>query len=186
MADDFEVGEPLPEESSNRTFLYVAGGLGALLILSMICLGIYALVIAPAQQERALQQPTEIALQNTQTAIDLTETAAAEEASETPEATETAEPSATPTETATPTEVVVIPTETPFTTLSTLAPQTATAAAQATLDAAAQAQTPTATPTALPATGFADEVGLPVLLLMAAALIAVVIVTRRLRGATTT
>jgi hypothetical protein len=183
MADDFEVGEPLPEESSNRTFLFVAGGLGALLILSMICLGIYALVIAPAQQERALQQPTEIAMQNTQTAIDLTETAAAEEATDTPEPTETMEPSATPTETAEPTEVVVLPTETPFTTLSTLAPQTATAAAQATLDAAAQSAT--ATPTALPATGFADEVGLPVLLLMAAALVAIVIVSRRLRGATT-
>ena len=183
MADDFEVGEPLPEESSNRTFLFVAGGLGGLLILSMICLGIYALVIAPAQQERALQQPTEIAMQNTQTAIDLTETAAAEEATDTPEPTETLEPSATPTETAEPTEVVVIPTETPFTTLSTLAPQTATAAAQATLDAAAQSAT--ATPTALPATGFADEVGLPVLLLMAAALVAIVIVSRRLRGATT-
>jgi hypothetical protein len=185
MADDFEVGEPLPEESSNRTFVMVAGGLGALLVLSMICLGVYALVIAPAQQERALQQPTEIALQNTQTALDLTATAEAEEATETPEATDTPEPSATPTETATPTEVVVIPTETPFTTLSTLAPQTATAAAQATLDAETQLETPTATPTALPATGFADEVGLPALMLMAAALLAIVIVARRLRNATT-
>ena len=72
MADDFEVGEPLPEESSNRTFLFVAGGLGGLLVLSMICLGVYALVIAPAQQERALQEPTEIALQNTETALSLT------------------------------------------------------------------------------------------------------------------
>lgn len=184
MADEFEVGEPLPEESSNRTFLFVAGGLGGLLILSMICLGVYALVIAPAQQERALQQPTEIALQNTQTALELTETAAAEDATEAPEPSETPEPSATPTETATPTEVVVLPTETPFTTLSTLAPQTATAAAQATLDAAAQAGTPTATPTALPATGFADEAGLPTLLLMSAALVAILVVARRLRGAT--
>lgn len=179
MADDFEVGEPLPEESSNRTFLFVAGGLGGLLVLSMICLGVYALVIAPAQQERALQQPTEIALQNTETALSLTETAEAEEATNTPEASDTPEPSATPTETATPTEVVVLPTDTPFTTLSTLAPQTATAAAQATLDAQ-----PTATSTALPATGFADEAGLPTLLLMAAALVAIVIVARRLRGAT--
>ncbi|MFP3852694.1 MAG: hypothetical protein ACLFWD_00220 [Anaerolineales bacterium] len=182
MADDFEVGEPLPEESSNRTFLLVAGGLGGLLVLSMICLGVYALVIAPAQQERALQQPTEIALQNTETALELTEAAAAADATDTPVATDTPQPTDTPapTDTPTPTEVVVLPTETPFTTLSTLEPQTATAAAQATADA----MTPSATPTALPATGFADEAGLPALLLMAAALVAIVVVARRLRGAT--
>jgi hypothetical protein len=64
-----------------------------------------------------------------------------------------------------------------------VAPLTATAAAQQTLDAAQQT-TPTATPTALPATGFADEAGLPGLLLMGGALVAVLLVARRLRSAT--
>lgn len=176
MADDFEVGAPLPEESSNRTFIIAAGALGGLLVLSMICLGVYALVIAPRQEEARIAQGTEIVQQNTRTALSLTQTAEAEDATATPEPTDT--PTVEPT--STPTQVVVVPTDTPFTTLSTLAPQTATAAAQATLDAAQQA-TPTPTPTALPATGFADEAGLPGLLLMGAALVAVLFVARRMR-----
>jgi hypothetical protein len=185
MAEEFEVGAPLPEESSNRTFIMAAAGIGGLLVLSMICLGVYALVIAPRQQEARIAQLTQVPQENTQTALDLTQTAQAERASATPAPTDTPQPSATPT--VTPTEVVVIPTETPFTTLSTLAPQTATAAAQATADALAQDATPTVTPTptALPVTGFADEAGLPMLLLVGAALIGVLIVVRRLRAAGT-
>lgn len=177
MADDFEVGAPLPEESSNRTFIIAAGALGGLLVLSMICLGVYALVIAPRQEENRIARATEIVQENTRTSLSLTQTAAAEGATATRPPTDT--PTVEPTNT--PTQVVVVPTDTPFTTLSTLAPQTATAAAQQTLDAAQQL-TSTATPTALPATGFADEAGLPGLLLMGAALVAVLIVARRLRG----
>ncbi len=177
MAEDFDVGAPLPEESANRTFVIAAAAIGGLLVLSMICLGVYALVIAPRQQEARIAQATEIIQQNTETARSLTQTAAAEEATDTPEPTET--PTATTEPTATPTQVVVVPTDTPFTTLQTLAPQTATAAAEATN----RALTPTATPTALPATGFADEAGLPGLLAMGAALVAIVIVARRLRRA---
>ena len=183
MAEDFEVGEPLPEESSNRTFLIVAGVLGGLLVLSMICLGAYALVIAPQQQERQVQQATDIALENTQVAQSLTETAQAEDASPTPEPSDTPTPTEEPT--ATPTEVVVMPTDTPFTTLSTTEAQTATAEAQATADAEQQEVTPTPTPTALPATGFADEAGLPGLLAVGAALVLVLVLARRMRGATT-
>lgn len=181
MAEDFEVGEPLPEESSNRTFLIVAGVLGGLLVLSMICLGVYAVVIAPQQQERQAQQATEIVLENTRVAQSLTETAQAEEASPTPEPSDTP----TPTEEPTATEVVAMPTDTPFTTLSTTEAETATAEAQATLDAEQQEETPTPTPTALPATGFADEAGLPGLLAMGAALVLILVLARRLRGATT-
>jgi cytoskeletal protein RodZ len=181
MAEEFEVGAPLPEESSNRTFIIAAAGIGGLLVLSMICLGVYALVIAPRQQEARIAQLTQVPEENTQTALGLTQTAQAGQATATPQPTDTPQPSATPT--ATPTEVVVVPTETEITSLSTVAPQTATAAAQATADAAAQAQTPTRTPTAtaLPATGFADEAGLPTLLLVGAALVAILIVVRRLR-----
>jgi len=186
MAEEFEVGAPLPEESSNRTFIIAAAGIGGLLVLSMICLGVYALVIAPRQQEARIAQLTEVPQENTQTALGLTQTAQVGQATATPEPTDTPAPSATPT--VTPTEVVVIPTETPFTTLSTVAPQTATAAAQATADAIAQGgggvtPTPSRTPTAtaLPATGFADEAGLPTLLLVGAALVAILIVVRRLR-----
>jgi Tfp pilus assembly protein PilV len=181
MAEDFEVGGPLPEESSNRTFLIAAAGIGGLLVLSMICLGVYALVLAPRQQQARVEQATQIVLQNTQVAQSLTQTAAASRASRTPTPSDTPEPTNTPTATAT--QVVVIPTGTPFTTFGTSAPLTATAAAQRTLDAAQQT-TPTATPTALPATGFADEAGLPTLFLLALGLLAVVIVARGIRTRT--
>jgi cytoskeletal protein RodZ len=180
MAEDFEVGGPLPEESSNRTFLIAAAGIGGLLVLSMICLGVYALVLAPRQQQARVEQATQIVLQNTQVAQSLTQTAAAGRATQTPTPSETPVPN---TPTATATQVVVIPTDTPFTTFGTSAPLTATAAAQQTLDAAQQT-TPTATPTALPATGFADEAGLPTLFLLALGLLAVVIVARGIRTRT--
>jgi hypothetical protein len=77
--------------------------------------------------------------------------------------------------------VVVLPTETPFTTLPTLAPLTATAAAEATIAAlAGGGGSPTAT--ALPSTGFAEDIGLPNLVLLAAVLLAVIIVARQVRS----
>ena len=76
MADDFEVtSEPLPE-GGNRTFVIAAAGLGALIVLSMICLGVYALVLQPRQRQAALERPTEIMLTNTAVAVALTEAAA--------------------------------------------------------------------------------------------------------------
>jgi apolipoprotein N-acyltransferase len=180
MADDFEVGAPLPEESSNRTFVLAAAGLGGLLILSMICLGIYALVIAPRQEEARIARATEIVQENTQTALSLTQTVEAERATATPAATDTQAPTATPT--VTPTQVVVLPSDTPTAIPETQTALTATAAAQATLDAEQQAETPTATPTALPSTGVADEAGLPGLLMAAAALVVVVFLARRMRS----
>ncbi len=122
-------------------------------------------------------------LENTRVAQTLTAEAELEFQLPTATPSETPEPSATPS--ATPTAVVVLPTatDTPFTTLQTVQPITQTAAAQQTLDAAQQA-TPTPTPTALPATGFADDVGVPGLLMMGLALIAVVFIARQLRTRT--
>jgi hypothetical protein len=186
MAEDFDMGGPLPEESANRTFIIAAAGLGALLVLSMICLAVYALVLAPRQQEARATQAALINIQNTEIAA--TQTAEAVEVTSTPTPTVTNTP-VPPTATVTPTQVVVLPTNTPtpFTTLPTLEPLTATAAAAQTATAEALAGTvePTATPTALPATGFADEVGIPTLLLFAALLIVVVFVARGLRTRST-
>jgi glucose/arabinose dehydrogenase len=179
MAEDFEMGEPLPEESANRTFIMAAAGLGGLLILSMICLAVYALVLAPRQQEARETQAALIILQNTEVA----QTQTAEAAEDTPTSIPTVTNTPLPTATVTPTQVVVLPsdTPTPFTTLPTIDPLTATAAAQATADAEAGGATATATPTALPATGFADEAGIPTLILFGALLVIVVFVARGLR-----
>ena len=184
MAEDFDVGGPLPEESSNRTFVIAAVSLGGLLVLSMICLLVYALVLAPRQQGA---QATEVVMVNQQnTEIALTQTAAVIEQTPTRTATGTTAPDETAT--VTPTLVVVIPTDTPtpFLTLPTLAPETATAVAQLTLEAGQGGGGETPTPTALPATGFADEVGIPALALAGGLLLAIIFITRSLRNRVTT
>jgi len=187
MAEDFEVDGSPPEESENRTFVVAAAGLGGLIVLSLICLGLYVLVLAPRQRQAAIEAPTQIALQNTLTAEALTATIAAQLATATPEPTDTLVPTAS--RTITPTQVVVLPTDTPtptpFTTLPTLAPGTVTAAVAMTQTQqaiAGGAATPTPTATALPVTGFADEAGLPGLLLMAGALLTIIFLSRRLRS----
>ena len=195
MTEDFEVGGPLPEESTNRTFVIAAVALGALLVLSLVCLGVYALVIAPAQENAAVARQTEIALENTKTASQLTQTAQPVLFSPTAPPTNTQQP------TRTSTPVVVLPSNTPTTAavLATSTPATAGAttpqpagltatAAQATLSAAqAKTRTPTRTPTraatatALPVTGFGDEVGLPSLAVIGGVLLVVIILARRMR-----
>lgn len=182
MAEDFDIGEPLPEESSNRTFVIAAGALGALLVLSMICLLVYALYLAPRQREARATDVVEVNLENTQQAQTQTAQVLEQTPSSTPSPTDTPEPTAT----VTTTQVVVLPTDTPtpFLTLPTLAPQTATVAAQQTLDAIAQGgggATPTPTATALPATGFGDEVSVPMLALLGGLLAAVIFAARSLR-----
>jgi cytoskeletal protein RodZ len=190
MTNDFEFDVPSVEEeegrSPNRAFITAVAGIGGVLILSLICLGLYTLVIAPRQREAAEQRPTEIALTNTEIARLLTATALAEqgidEATPTPTsqaATATNTPAVSPTAT----EVVVLTTSTP----TTVGPQTATAQAQATLNAAAQqAATATSTPTALPGTGgFAEDIGIPGMLLLAAVLVTIIFVARHLRTRST-
>jgi cbb3-type cytochrome oxidase subunit 3 len=178
MAEDFEVGGPLPEETSNRTFVIAAAGLGALLVLSMVCLAVYTLVLAPRQREARATEAANIILQNTEVA----KTQTAEAAQDTPTSSPTVTDTPAPTATITLTQVVVLPsdTPTPFLTLQTLEPMTATAAAQATQDAIlGGAGSPT--PTALPTAGFADEAGMPLLLMLGGILLAVIFVARGLR-----
>jgi hypothetical protein len=173
MAEDFEVGGLPPEESSNRTFLFAAGGIGLLILISIGCLAGYVLFLQPQRDAARQAQRTEVALQNTQTAAQITQTAGARFPSPTTPPTRTP----APTNTATPTQVVVVASPTPTTLIATLDPAAATAAAQATL----LALTPSPTATALPTTGFADEGGFPMLLVLGGVLIVVVIVARRLR-----
>src|SRR3989304_3031660 len=177
MAEDFDIGGAPPEEPTNRTFVIAAAGIGGLLILSMICLALYALVLAPAQQRNRAAEATQIALQNTEVAQSITQTVAAARATATRPSTNTPVP---PTATVTRTQVVVLPTATPATTTSTPFTNLGTQSAQQTLNASG-ATTPSPTATALPSTGFADEVGLPGLLVLGAALLSAAVARRRLR-----
>jgi len=177
--DDFnydDEGTP-PEESSNRTFLIAAGILGGIVLLSIACLAGYALVILP--QQRAAQEGDQsvLATQNAQVNEALTATGVAFDLSQTPQATETLSPTNTP--------VVALPTAT-ITLDVTLTPDPATETVAAGLTAvAASTGTIFPTSTALPTSGFADEVGLPGLVIAAMVLVGVIFLTRRLRGVQT-
>ena len=45
-----------PEESGNRTFYIVAGVIGGVMLLSLICLALYALVYAPQRRDQQATQ----------------------------------------------------------------------------------------------------------------------------------
>ena len=167
-ADDLSnFDAPPPEESSNRTFLVAAGILGGIVLLSIACLAGYALLILPSQRAGQEQAATAQAVQNQQVAQALTATAAALSF---PTATLTPPPTQTP--------VIAQPTS-----AGTATPDAATATVAAALTQAALAQlTHVPTSTALPATGIADEYGVPGLVIAGMALIAVIFLARRLRA----
>jgi hypothetical protein len=191
----------LPEEtpaprSGNRSFVMVAGILGAIMVLALIAMVYYALVILPNQ--RAAPLP---AAQQTQTARALATNTAS--ATNSPEASNT--PSATATETLPPPTNTPSPTNTEITPIFTNSVEPATATVNALLTQAALAQTqaasqnaptstattgsgvntntPTVTPSALPQSGFAEEVGGPGMLALAGVLVIVIVLARRLRTA---
>jgi hypothetical protein len=169
--------EAPPEESSNRTFLIAAGILGGIVLLSIACLAGYALLILP-QQNAARQTQSAIETQNAGTIDDaLTATAVAFNLSQTPQITDTPFPTDTP--------VVAQPSAT-NTLEFTLTPDPATATVAAGLtQVAASTSTVVLTSTALPTSGFADEVGLPGLVIAAMVLVAIIFLARRLRATPT-
>ena len=175
---NFDEEEAPPEESSNRTFLIAAGILGGIVLLSIACLAGYALVILP--QQRAAQQASEqnaLATQNAQVNEALTATGVAFDLSQTPQATETLFP----------TDTLVVAQPTATNTLEfTLTPDPATLTVAAGFtQLAASTSTVVITSTALPTSGFADEVGLPGLMIAAVVLVAVIFLARRLRASPT-
>jgi hypothetical protein len=204
MLDDFDLDVPEDEEpfeeeseessgSSNRNFMVVAGSLGGLILISMICIALYTFVILPNRDQRTPAQKT-LAVQQTALSQSLTETSQAVAVlppteTETPRPTNTKRP---PTETQ---EVA----ETPLATASvtpdpggpTVHPMTATVWAVLTnaslgLTQAANSLltiTPTVTSTALPNTGFLDDYGPIGMFMVTTLMILVIFMARRLRQA---
>ena len=177
--DDEDEEEAPPEESRNRTFIIVAGALGAILVLSLICMAVYAFWYLPPRQAAQQTQVAEVNTQNTSVAMSSGMTAEASAWTETPTITATQAPN-TPTSTSSPTSVVVA-TDTPASEASAYDP-TLTLAALLTSKAGGNI-TITPLPTGLPKTGFADEVGIPGMLALAAALVVIIFLARRLRTA---
>ncbi len=185
VAED-EAEEEEGESGNNRTFLIAAGVIGGLILLSLICMAAYALVFLPQQQAAREAQQAQINLQNTQVAAAFTSTAQVLLFTPTlPPATET------PIPTSTNTPVVAEATATPLPDTPTPEPITATVAAAYTQAAlmektlvptAEGISTAFAAVTAVPDTGFIDDVGLPGMVIMAAVLMAVIFLARRLRS----
>ena len=173
---------PLPEESNNnRTFMIAVGILGGIILISVACLGA---VYVFSRGRTATVQQTQIA-----NSANASATAAAVNADINHSLTATFEASILPTTTLTPPPTstppvgVASPTNTLIAGLDgTAVAKTATISAAYTQAAAAQL-TVVVTTTALPNTGFADDVGLPGLVVMALAFVIVILLARRLRTA---
>lgn len=169
--DNFDEGASPPEESSNRTFLIVAGALGFLVFAALLCLGAYVLFNLNTNQQAEATAQAQATQQAATIQAGLTQTAAAQQLTQTALATPTIPPTNTPVIA----EATATLTETPN-------PATATVAAAFT-QIAVSTQTVIVTSTALPATGFAEDVGIPGMLAMAFGLVIVILLVRRLRAA---
>jgi hypothetical protein len=172
--------QPPRKKSSNRTFLLAIGILGVILILAVVLLVMVAPGIMAQQRADQMEQAAQINAANTATAMAATSLAIQNAATATPN------PALfTPTKT----PVVVLQTSTPAAVVSSGLSQSDQATVQALQTQMAAAQggangTATAIAlqaTALPESGFADEVGLPGMIGLAAVLIAVVFLSRKIR-----
>jgi hypothetical protein len=169
--ETFDEGTPPPEESNNRTFLLIAGGLGLLVLLGFVCLGGYLLFSRNSQQRAVATQQAQNLVQETVIAAGLTQTSQANALTQMAAATSTRPATSTP--------VIAQPTATLSPTPN---PATATVGAAFTR-IAVSTQTVIPTSTALPKTGFAEDVGLPGMFALAIGLVAVIFLVRRLRAA---
>ena len=169
--------EATPARSSNRNFWIIFGILGGIIILALLCLAGIALIRPGRENVNATRaaQLTEISFATTQTAsaprVTPTNTAVPP--------TRTRTPPPTPTNTPLVPLVPLVPTNTATSVDSAIATRSAllTQAAEVT------AVTPLPSSTLLPGTGFADEVGMPGLLVLALVFVVVIFLVRRLRFA---
>jgi hypothetical protein len=185
MSDNFEQPtfgeeEAPEEEASNKNFWIGVGILGGIILLSVACLAVYAIYFLPKQTAQRNNQEATLVAQNV--SMNVTLTAMQHEAllSQTPPAT------FTPTATNTP-PIQATATATGAVLASTVDPQTATVmAAQTQAQEAIKTITflPSVTPPAsLPEGGIAEELGATGLVVMAIALVAVILLARRMRAA---
>lgn len=187
--DDLDIEEMDSEDTittsrgSNRTFLVVAGILGAILLIALLAIAAYALLVLPGRDTGQQTQVAAINATNTAVAEEAQLTAIAKQITLTPTFTATLPPTKTSTPTPTNTSTPVLAsTNTPDPGDGTVDPATETVAALLTQQAGG---TLVPTATALPDTGFADDFGVPGLLLIAGVLMVVIILSRRLRASST-
>jgi hypothetical protein len=145
----------------------------------LIAIAGYAMMVYPDRQAQNQTQVAEINAQNTEIALSSQLTAEAKEWTATPTITATASPTHTATATALP--ITDTPVVAPADEGTQAAEETATQAALLTEEAAQDQATVTLQPTALPDTGFADDIGLPTLVVVAGVFVVLIVLSRRLR-----
>lgn len=187
-----DTGSPMPDDGDNQpddseggnrgTFTIVAIVIGGIILISLICMVVLALVYLPQRAAQQAANNTSIAVTSTQNAL------LSQQTEEVALATPTLPPTPVLTDTATTTPVVVFATETSVeeitsdpATATVEALQTQLASAQLTVTFQASPTGGTKTPPVLTKTGFADEVGLPGLFIVAAVLLGIILLARRLR-----
>jgi hypothetical protein len=169
--DEPEFDDPNPpEESSNRTFLLAAGVLGGLVFLGLLCIAGYLFFRNSSNQQNELTAIAQVTQQQATVQAGVTQTIIAQNLTQTAAVTNTVPPTNTP-----------VIAEATATSSPTSNPATATVAAAFT-QIAVSTQTIIPTSTALPNTGFVDDFGVPGLMLIAVALVAVIFLVRRLRS----
>ena len=169
--DDPDFDEPNPpEESSNRTFLLVAGILGGLVLLGLLCIVGYFFFRNSSNQQNEATAIAQVTQQQATVQAGVTQTSIAQRLTQTAAVTNTVPPTNTP-----------VIAEATATASPTPAPATVTVAAAFT-QLANSTQTIIPTSTALPNTGFVDDLGASGLILIAMALVAVIFLVRRLRS----
>ena len=175
-------GDTPPEESSNRTFLIVGGIMAGVVFLTLACFAVWIFVVSPRLNAQNGNQDSAIETQNAEQMMAMTSTAEALLFTPTlpPTSVPTSTIANTPTTSSTPVVAMDTPTETPT-------PDPATVQALQTQLSQQMTQTAEATRgiggEGMPATGFFDEIGLPSLIVLSVALVAVIFLARRLRKA---
>ncbi|MDO9120547.1 MAG: hypothetical protein Q7U31_02090 [Anaerolineaceae bacterium] len=170
-----------PKRRGNRTFLIAIAIVGIIFVIALILLLLVAPKLLADQRLAQQEQAAQINAANTATAMYATSMAQLAQATKTPTKTVVAAAGgAAPTKT----PVVVIQQNTPMgaggSGLS--ASELATVSAlQTEMAGRGVSGTPGVSATALPSAGFADDVGLPMMAGLAIILVAVIVLSRRLR-----
>jgi len=175
--DTFDDGDGNPpEESNNRTFLFIAGGLGVLVLIGLCAVVAYFFLNNQGGANAEATAQAQVTAQAATVQVGLTQTAIAQASTQAAGVTATLPPTNTP--------VISVATAT---TTPTSNPATATVGAAFTQIAQTAVTSTTltviATSTALPNTGFADDVGLPGMFVLALAFVILIFLVRRLRAA---
>jgi hypothetical protein len=184
-----ELGEEKPpDRNGNRTFMIIAGILGGIMVLALLCVaGLALFKYLPGQQAAQSANATNEA-RATANAFASSQTAVA------PPATATKPPVVIPTNTIVPTNTPVIaigPTKSPtldvaMATIYAMRTQNAQSSSTPvvpTSQPTSSQPTPRPTTTALPNTGIAEEMGTPGLITAAFVLVVIIFLMRRLRTA---